>query len=239
MRRKLTGTSGIRVIRLCARVVLWTCVSACGDEPAAVQHLSITLHAATPKAAPVAGTRFFANGTQLGITDESGLLTTGLVAREGDVIAITTNCPAGYRGPATPRSLHVHRYASRSAQPSQVLGLTAVCEPEERNAALVVRARRGAAPLSLAIRVDDELLGQTDSDGLSHMLLAVRPHRNVRVALDTSQAPQLRPRDPVRTFQIDDDQDVLVFDQVFSDAPRTRRTEPKRAARPHTPYRIR
>jgi hypothetical protein len=220
------------------RVVLWLTLLACDDPPRAPQRFALTLEASTPAHEPVSGARFFAGGTDLGVTSERGELVAKLTGRDGDALLITTNCPSGYRTLAPPRTLRLHSSAGAAGRQLPPLHLQVACEREQRTAALVVRALHGEQRLPLPIRVDGELLGQTDVDGLAHMLVAVSPHHNLRVALDTSAFPRLRPRDPVRTFQVDEEQDVLLFDQSFSDEP-VRARGPKPTPRRHTPYRIR
>jgi hypothetical protein len=232
MKRNLHG------LALCLLPAL-LCALGCGATEPTAHGFGLSLHARTPRGEPVVGARFFANGSVLGVTDEHGELTASVSGREDETVLITQNCPSGYRERSQPRPLQLRAYVAADPSHGQRLSLDAVCEREQRRAALVVRALRGDRSLSLPIRVDGELLAQTGPDGTSHVLLTVSPHHNVRVALDSSVWPRLRPESPVRTFPIDDDQDVLLFDQRFTDEPqRPRPPRPAHNARPHAPYRI-
>jgi len=61
----------------------------------------------------------------------------------------------------------------------------------------------------------------------------------LRVALDTSRQPDLIPHDPVHTFQLQDQDDVLFVDQWFETPPPPAKPRPpKPAPKPTGPYEL-
>jgi hypothetical protein len=175
----------------------------------------VRLRAATPDDAAVAGARFWLDGRALGETGADGELRTRLA----DTAQLTMACPARYRTETPER-----RLTFPPATSGQQLAITLRCVPERRLAALVVRTR--GAPGGLPILVDDRAVGQTDADGVAHVLLDTRPHGSLRVTLDTGAAPRLQPQNPVQTFRVADADGVLLLEQSFERKRRRRRRKP-------------
>jgi hypothetical protein len=67
-------------------------------------------------------------------------------------------------------------------------------------------------------------------------LFKLPPRASIRVSLDTSERPQLRPENPQRTFQLEDRDAVLVFEQKFAEKLPRRPAKPKPLT--SVPYRI-
>jgi hypothetical protein len=224
-------------LKLGSASVLWLALHACGPSAPAPRSLVVTLEARTPTGEPVANTRAWAAGRPLGQTDIDGRLIVKLEGREGERVLLSWACPSAYRTRGDQRVLTLEAPAQRSSQPST---LRAQCEPLERLAALVVRLT-GAPATGLPIRVRNEIVARTDEHGVAHALLRVRPSSPLGVALDTSQHPELVPRDPVETFQLGDDDSILLFERTLSAAPRPALKAKRRVRREparRLPYRI-
>lgn len=173
------------------------------------------------------------DGQVVASSDAAGRAQVGLSARAGRV-RVSASCPEGYRSP-DPRSLPLKASAR---QPS--LELEFVCRPELRTLLLVVRAPEAAG---FVVRADGEPIGTVGRDGTLHALLRRKPEAELRLTLDTSAAPDLVPRNPVREIQVADRDDILVFDQrlaPLAPAPKAPR-QGRRAERPppkHIPFAI-
>jgi hypothetical protein len=232
-----------RTTPLSARCTLMPLIAlgcvACTEPSSRDPRFTAELRAMSTSGEAIADVRFWADGRELGTTGSDGALHVALSAEHDDTVSLTAACPPAYRTLMQNRRLVLRRIEGRTGHATSDFELTARCEPLERLAAVVVRAR-GPAVAGLPIRVDGETLGQTDLDGTAHLLVKARPHSSVRVAILTSEHADLLPRDPVQTFQLDDEDSILLVDQDFM-------TQAKRAARasvprlqpaPPLPYRI-
>jgi hypothetical protein len=212
-------------------------VSAC-TAPQARETFALELHAAEASDTPVSDVRFWADGRDLGVTDEHGILRVQLTGREGLTLSLTAACPPEYRTAEPQRQLRLQRLRGANSQTD--LQLTTRCEASERQFAVVVRTR-GAALGGIPIQARGQLVGQTEADGTAHLLIRSRPHASLRIALDTSRQPELIPHDPVHTFQLQDQDDVLLVDQWFETPPRPpppKPRAPKPAPKPAPPVEL-
>lgn len=219
-------------------LLLTLATNACSASRAREQTFGIELHAVEASDAPVSDVRFWADGRDLGVTDEHGILRVQLTGREGLTLSLTTACPPEYRTAEPQRQLRLQRLRSGDAQTD--LQLTTRCEASERQLAVVVRTR-GSALGGIPIQAAGQLVGQTEADGTAHLLIRSRPHATLRIALDTSRQPDLIPHDPVHTFQLQDQDDVLFVDQWFETPPRPPPPKPrpsKPPPKPTIPYQI-
>jgi hypothetical protein len=214
----------------------------CSDPAAREQRFVLGLRAVTAFDAPVSDTRFWADGRELGTTDLRGALRAELNGQDGQAVSLSVACPPSYRTRVDNRRIVLRHIEGKTPSQASDFELTAHCEPLERSAAVVVRAR-GPGVAGLPIRVGGDHVGQTDIDGTAHLLLKARPRSSVRVQLETSARPELVPHDPVQTFQLDDEDSILLVDQSFALAPRRHYDQPRAAFAPapsrvHVPYRI-
>jgi hypothetical protein len=210
---------------------------ACDHEPTP-QLFRLTLCAQDTQDRPVPGTRFWADGRELGVTAADGVLRVALDAHAAHAVILSAACPAAYRTREPRRRIAPQQRGSVSARIA--LELTTACEPLDHAAVVIVRARAAAALAGMPIRSDGEVIGQTDLDGTAHVMLHARAGTSLHIALDTRAWPELAPRDPVQTFQLGDEDAILLVDQRFT-TPEPVAPTPRRIARKlarHTPYRI-
>jgi hypothetical protein len=227
------------------RAGLWLlapCLQACASEVVADEAFVIELRAISSEDDAVADVRFWADGRELGVTDEQGLLRTQLVGRLGQTALLTSACPPEYRSPDPERRLLLQRPQAHPRADVADFQLTTRCEPSERQVVVVVRTR-GAAHGGMPIRASGQVVGQTEADGTAHLLLRARPHQTVRILLDTSLQPEILPRDPVQTLQLEDQDEVSFIDQLFEPVLREAPHKPARPRKPlppapALPYRI-
>jgi len=199
-----------------ARAAVLSLLAACSCSEAVPQpeRFAVVLRAERASGEAIAGARAWADGRALGATSELGVLRAELHGREGTAVELTAACPPAYRTEQPARRLVLRRVRAPAGARAGPLQLTVHCQPLERAAAIVVLAT-GRHAGALPIRVRGEIVGQTESDGSAHVLISAAPHAPLRVELDTSARPDLRPRNPVHTFQLDEEDRILLIEQHF------------------------
>lgn len=163
------------------------------------------------------------------VTDASGKVSLTVSAPLDRRLRIRAKCPEAYR-PSEPRPV--------STAGAALLELRFQCRPRLRTLAVVVNAPAGAG---LIVRADGEPIGKVAGDGTLHAVLKRAPEAELRLTLDTSTAPLLRPQSPVQDVLVPDRDEIVVFDQPLTMAPprRTRTHGPEAKAEPrHIPYAI-
>jgi hypothetical protein len=138
-------------------------------------------------------------------------------------------CPEAYRS-SEPRTV--------SMAGAAMLELRFQCRPKLRTLAVVVNAPHAEG---LLMRADGEPIGKIGADGTLHAVLKRPPEAELRLMLDTSAAPQLRPQNPIEDVLVPDRDEIVVFDQALTTAPARRskaavavsKVEPR-----HIPYAI-
>jgi hypothetical protein len=222
----------MRVLVGCALLLVAACKQPDRKEPRS--RLAIAVRAVTPGGEPVADVRAWADGRELGVTRGDGRLRAMLAGREGQRVQLTFACPAGHRTLDPRRELALQATRPVTAQREATISLAVRCAPIEHLAALVVRAS-GANTAGLPVRAQGQTLGQLARDGTAHLLVPVRARQPLRVMLDTSAVPALRPANPTQTFELRDQDRVVLFEQRFS---AVTRKLPTRAPLVRRPYRI-
>lgn len=219
------------------------CVLGCVARPNVDERFTIEVRALTANQEQVADVRLWADGRELGATDVHGLLRASLTGREGQVLGLSAACPPAYRTLTQNRRIVLRRIEGKARSHETDFELSVACEPLEKHAAIVVRAL-GPDVAGLPIRVDGETVGQTELDGTAHLLLGVRPYSSLRVQIDTAAYPNLLPKDPVQTFQLDGDDRIVLMEQAFAlPRPKPSHSKPHAPApapppTPQLPYRI-
>ncbi len=210
--------------------VLPAFTSACGAPR--VHSYAIALQARSDDVAPLAGVRVLVEGKALGVTGADGRLVTEISGTEGQNVALDVACPEGFRDP--PRDvLKLTGFRSVANEPARLV-VSATCRPRRRHVAIVVDADGRA---SLPVLVDGVHRADTDEAGVSHLVVDGEPGSLLRVGLDTSTRPELLPRNPLRQFQLDDRDQVVLVSEHFMARIARRPSDPIRPAA--APYRIR
>lgn len=204
-------------------------VLACAEEPPPHHDFEVGFLAADDRGRPLAGVTVALAGESVGVTADDGQLRRRLRAIDGHRVRVEAGCPDGHLEAELSGEL-VLRALRRLDEPDAITSLTLsiTCPRAERRAAVVVRADGRAG---LPVVVDGVPRAVTDASGVAHLALPVAPHRSLRIALDTSAAPRLRPQSPQRVFTLGEADEVFVFDQPFE----TRRKRRKRRPAPEQP----
>jgi hypothetical protein len=210
---------------------------ACAEPPTEEQRFAAVVQAKSTSGEAVAGARFWVDGRELGVTGKGGALHAELRGQAGDAIELSAACPPSFRTVTPRRELVLATLQAASSAGTKPVELIVACEPIERTVAVVVLAS-GPGSAGVPIRFDGELAGQTDADGSAHLSVTAAPRSTLRVMLETSHDRALRPRDPVHTFQVDDEDSLLLVEQRLT-AERRPRPPPDRTAQTRTkPRRI-
>jgi hypothetical protein len=213
-RRLLGAISAVFVSALCACSPAGTPV-----DSSATASFPVVIAVQAARDAPVAGARILSNEKLVGRTDGSGLSRLRLRGRDGQTLALTIECPAGFSSPETPVPVALRELAPGSRPPR----FEAHCTATTHSVLVAIRAEHGA---NLPILQLDQRVGTTDGSGIAHVLLAnVTPDQPIALELDTSLQPALRPQNPVLTFVPAARDELVLLDQPFS------RVEPKRKPR--------
>ncbi|MDH5670973.1 MAG: hypothetical protein OEZ06_02430 [Myxococcales bacterium] len=228
----------LRLLLLSIVTTTITAAAACSRPSAPPAPVQLTVEALTPGGKAVAGVRLWADGRELGRTDASGRLSQKLAGR----VELTSACPAGYHGDSTARVLNSRSPHQTKLAPEPIT-IRLRCEPLLHLAAVVVRAEGGPG---LPVLIDGEPAAQTDAEGLVHLMLERPPGSSLRVAIDTTSEPSLRPQNPVQTFHLEQGDSILLFDQKLSRRRRRRHVPSFKAPalhdgapnEPPRPYRI-
>lgn len=213
-------------------LVLSGLLSACGEQPPPPR-FPVTFVAVSDPGVPLAGVTVTANGSPVpGATDAQGLLHVFLTGPEGSPVQIGARCPEGYRQPTALPMLVLRRVVSLDpAARDRGLQVSIACPPLQRHGVVVVRAGGDRPQPNVPVMIDGREVARTDASGAAHVALDMPPGGTFQVVLATAALPQLRPRDPPRTFTFPDHDEIFVFDQPFEveEAPRPR---PRHGGRP-------
>jgi hypothetical protein len=216
----------------CATLAPCACQPADRQEPLSALAIAIVVHAQTPSGDPVADLHAWADGRELGVTRADGDLDAPLRGREGQRVALSFACPVTHRTLDPRRELVLRTTQPLEGSKPAALAVAVRCAPIEHFAAVVVRAS-GPAVAGLPVLVQGEPLARVARDGTAHVLVRVGARQPLRVMLDTRAAPQLRPANPVQTFELRDEDRLVLFEQRFGAVARTPPTRPPPRARPY------
>lgn len=181
-------------------------------------------------ARPVPGASIWFRGAQVGRTNDAGVVGLKVRGSEGELIALTVSCPDGFRSPARPLEITLHKLAD----PAQRIRHDVVCPPAKRTVVVAVRAENGPR---LPVMYLGREVARTDDSGAAHVLIETAPEEDAELVLDTSDDPneRLRPQNPSMRIPAGNQDELLPFDVRFSeDKPKAH----ARATRPAGPIRL-
>lgn len=203
-------------------VLLSALLGGCGVDDTAVSEVQLALEVIDDRGTPLPGVPLLLDGARATVTDARGQARTLVQARRGRRVELRPACSSQYRR-SEARSVLLSSRGERRAP----LTLRLVCAPLERTLAVVVRAPGGAG---FPLRADGQVIATIGEDGLAHALLRRAPDTTLRLSLDTGSAPRVLPQFPAREVHVADRDEIVVFDQAFTQAPAVR--IPARLPRP-------
>jgi hypothetical protein len=189
-----------------------TLASACSSPPPPPP-LVVNVFVQGDPGVPLAGASLLFGGDVVGITaGPRGLAELRLTGEEGQAFDLTVRCPEGYRSPPDTVTVVLRRLA----EPSKVPAYQATCAPTTRSVVVAIAADNGAG---LPVVYLGREIARTDAAGAANVLLQVAPGEPIALTLATTDknAQNLRPQNPVATFNVKDEDDVFAFSQRFTD----------------------
>lgn len=148
-------------------------------------------------------------GETLGRTDDRGGVTLRVRGREGDVVAVDLECPAGHRAPEGPLFVPLRRLVDTNVVPE----FAARCTPTTRTLIVALRAEGGA---NVPVRYLGRELARTDAFGAAHLMLDVPVDEVVELSLNTEEQSELRPISPTLRVQATRDEQLVAVSQTFT-----------------------
>jgi hypothetical protein len=209
--------------------LLWYAAGAlAGCAPKEIASFDVVVQVESDPGTPLAGARLLLQAKPIGESDPTGRVALKLPGTPGDVMALDTACPEGYRSPGVPLSVVLRSLAEDKRPEFRVR-----CPPLKRRVVLAVRAQHGA---DLPIRHLGKEIARTDATGAAHASLDVVPGETLTAVLDTSDQPQLMPQHPELKLVVPERDEIVLFDQTFT----VRKEKKARRARPpqHRPEKI-
>lgn len=160
---------------------------------------------------PLKGAEIYYKQKRIGVSDEAGVVNFRLKGAEGQVYDLSVKCPAGFQSPTKPLSVTLRKTADPGTKPEY----QADCPPVTRSVVVAVRADSGP---NLPVMYQGKEIVRTDQSGAAHLLLNVPPNQMFQLSLGTEGdgAKDLRPQNPTATFEVKNEDAVLIFDQKFS-----------------------
>jgi hypothetical protein len=157
--------------------------------------------------APLAGVEVTRHGRALGSTSAGGDLKLDLSGTEGQLVELEARCPASFVPERQTLNVALRHLQDTRKTPSY--GLT--CRPERRTAVVAVRATNGP---DLPVIYLGREVARTDSSGVAHVALSLRPGERYELGLDTGNRP-LSPKNPRAVFVAGNEDELVFFDQRF------------------------
>jgi hypothetical protein len=197
------------------------CTQLLGEQPVIVFEFDLLVRSDDGR--PVPGAEIVAAGGNL-TTDAEGRATLVGRGHEGDRLPHVVKCPKDYQSPAAPLLISLRHQVQSERR--AVYEMT--CIPVKRTVVVGVRADNGP---NLPVIYLGQNVARTDASGAAHVLLSVVPGEPFRLTIDTSEAgnESLRPVNPSAEFAVGPADDLLVFEQKMSLAPKP---QPKGNGRP-------
>lgn len=222
----------MRALALCLLAL-----ASCQEAPRPAR-FPVQIKATSDQGEPLGGVKIAADGRDLGTTDARGLLQAALPGAEGQRVQLGFVCPDRYERAGEGPSLMLRRFSSVDANAPQHTTVDVQCAASLRSKVIAVRAGQPDLPVLLR----GEVVARTNERGTTHVLLRERAGTSVRLTLDTSSAPQLRPASPVRMFAVAAKDDFAVWDQPFEVIAKKPKRKPKPEVAPepeaHVPERL-
>lgn len=207
---------------------------ACAPHPGPRTRYRVSVVVRTDRLQPVPGAVIAVDDAHNAPTDSHGDASLQVDGREGQRIRLTVTCPERFRPHAGPIDSALRTLGKLDGGGQRAVNIETTCLPAVRTGVLLVRSQGATA---IPVWIDGVLAGQTGANQVAHIPLTLVPGGNLRVTLDTSATPRLRPVSPSHRFVVEDRDGVLVLDQAFT------QVTPKRLARvsvppPELPYRV-
>ena len=196
---------------LSASLPLCACVAGSDESTAAVRSADfpVTILARNEGKSPVADVEISLAKQPLGKTDASGNARIALRGAEGDTLALNVKCPAAYASPERPLQVGLRHLGNGST----AARFEVECFSLVHNVVVGVRAENGPRLPILRLK---SVVGQTDDQGVAHVLLQASANEQIALTLDTSRSANLLPQSPTLDFVTRDSDELVLVTQKFT-----------------------
>jgi hypothetical protein len=174
---------------------------------------------------PVPDVQLLLGAKVLGTTNAAGTVQLSLKGDEGGLVSLVAKCPDTFASPEKPIVVGLRRMAPGSPPPK----FAVQCVPLLRSIVVGIRTENGA---NLPIRRLNQVVGQTDAEGVAHLLLKAAPRDPVILTLDTHKDDTLRPQNPTLTFAAPDRDELVLLEQKFTVKRKVVHVKPKVIPKP-------
>jgi len=195
------------VVPVAALAVLGGCEGLKEKPP---EPYEVVVHVESDPGEVVEGAHILLGANKVASTGADGTANLKLRGEEGETLLFNVNCPDGYQAPK-PVSVTLRRIADPTKRPEYEVS----CPPLTRTIVVAIRADEGP---NLPVMFLGREVARTDASGAAHVSLKLRPDEAFQLMLKTSDSEEgerLRPKDPVATFRVKHQDDVVTFDQTF------------------------
>lgn len=180
---------------------------ACQRGPAPARQYRILIEAEDAERTSLPGVEIARRGRSLGATSSSGGLKLDLSGSEGQLVELEARCPASF----VPERQTLSVALRRLQDPRKMPTYRVTCRPELRTAVIAIRASNGP---DLPVIYLGREIARTDSSGVAHVALSLRPGERYELGLDTGAKP-LSPKNPRAVFVAGNEDELVFFDQRF------------------------
>jgi hypothetical protein len=182
-------------------------LTGCKRAAPASQVHGVIVQVQTASHEPLAGVEVWRRGSVVGKTSATGSLTLQLDGSDGQKVELEARCPATYVPERQPVAVTLRRLAGTRQLPTYRVD----CQPSTRTTVVAVRAMNGP---DLPIVYLGREIARTDSSGVAHVALTLRPGERYELSLDTA-GKSLTPKNPRAAFVVGSEDELVFFDQRF------------------------
>ena len=196
---------------LLACQLLGGCLSETDESVAPVpsSDFPVSIIARNEGKSPVADVEIFLGKKQIGKSDATGVAHFALHGAEGDSLALSVKCPAAYASPERPVSVGLRHLGNGST----AARFEVECFSLVHQVVVGVRAENGPRLPILRLK---SVVGQTDDQGVAHVLLQASANEQIALTLDTSKNANLLPQSPTLDFVTRDSDELVLVAQKFT-----------------------
>jgi len=180
---------------------------ACQHAPPSARKYRVLIEAEDGEHAALPGLEVSRRGRALGTTSSGGDLKLDLLGNEGQLVELEARCPSSFVPERQTLNVALRHLQDLRKTPSYRL----TCRPERRTAVVAVRASNGP---DLPVIYLGREIARTDSSGVAHVALSLRPGERYELGLDTGNRP-LSPKNPRAVFVAGSEDELVFFDQRF------------------------
>jgi len=198
----------LRLILLVGAGVSVSCQTPSASAPA----MEVVFAVESDPGLRLSGVGVSVDGKAAGVTGSNGLVRMKVDGKPGQRFRVEHDCPAGHLAPSTPKTLRLRNFDGVGESHSGVLKITLRCQPENRLAVFIVRAKNG---VDLPVLLNGENVARTNHSGVAQFSTSDRPGTDFIVELDTQSRPRLSPQRPTHLRTLPDADEIFVIKQSF------------------------